>query len=61
MSKKRTWKVEGRHITYKTMWVEADSAEEALEKAKRGEYYMSDTEPGPDINQRNWTAAEATT
>ena len=55
----REWIVEGQRITQVTMKVRASSREEALELAKRGVYHDVDTEPGPDTNQRKWTARPA--
>ena len=38
----------------KMMRVEADSEEEAIEKAKAGDYSDIDTEPGPSLLRPTW-------
>lgn len=46
--------VSGYESVLKLMLVEADSEEEALEKAKEGEYVDADTEPGDNIWKNKW-------
>jgi hypothetical protein len=53
-----TYTVTGYHRTIKMMRVEAESEEEAVEKAMRGEYDDVDTDPGPDLYRPKWTAEE---
>lgn len=38
------------------MTVEADSEEEAIDKAKAGDYIHVDTEPGPRVYRPKWEA-----
>jgi hypothetical protein len=51
------WTVEGFERTTILMRVEADSAEEAVEKAVRGDYSDVDSEPGPRLLRPAWTAS----
>lgn len=53
------WAVQGSRRTWVTMQVEADSAEEATQKAKDGQYEDVDTEPGGDLYRPAWTAEKA--
>lgn len=48
----RVWTVEGYERTTRMMRVEADSEEEAIEKALAGEY------SGPTLTRPAWTASE---
>lgn len=50
--------VHGSERTYIWMRVEADSPEEAVEKAMRGEYTDADTDPGPKLFRPAWRAEE---
>jgi hypothetical protein len=52
------WTVTGYERTTKMMRVEADSEEEAIEKAQAGDYSHVDTEPGPTLLRPKWTAQE---
>lgn len=40
------------------MTVEADSEEEAIDKAKAGDYIHVDTEPGPRVYRPAWEVRE---
>lgn len=42
----------------KFMRVEADSPEEAVEKAKLGDYTNCDIDPGPNVFSPKWHAVE---
>jgi hypothetical protein len=53
-----TYTVIGYERTTRMMKVEADSPEEAIEKAKEGEYTSVDTEPGPALFRPAWTTEE---
>jgi hypothetical protein len=44
----------GYERTTRMMQVEADSEEEAIIKAKAGDYFDVDTEPGPCIFTPKW-------
>jgi len=46
----------GYERTTRMMRVEADSEDEAIEKAKAGDYDWVDTEPGPMLHRPKWTA-----
>jgi hypothetical protein len=50
------WTVTGYERTAVMMRVEANSEEEAIEKAKRGDYDDADSEPGPKLMKPAWTA-----
>ena len=50
--------VNGYERTTRMMKVEADSEEEAVEKAQRGDYDDCDTEPGPSLLRPKWYAHE---
>lgn len=51
------YRVSGYRETSVWMTVEADSEREAIRKALRGEYHDDvDTEPGPDIDKKRWSA-----
>jgi hypothetical protein len=52
----RVYTVHGYYLTQKTMKVRAETEGEAIEKAKAGEYFDVDTEPGPDVHTPKWTA-----
>ena len=54
----KVWTVEGFQRTTIMMRVEADTEEEAVEKAKAGDYDTVDSEPGPKLLRPNWTARE---
>jgi len=53
--------VTGYRRTAVMMTVEAGSEEEAIEKAKAGEYTSADTEPDGDIQLSRWTAQPSNT
>lgn len=53
-----TYTVTGYVRFAKMMRVEADSREEAIEKAKAGKYDEVDTEPEKLLMRPNWTAVE---
>ena len=44
----------GYEQTITRMEVEANTREEALEKAKKGQYIDKDSDPGPDILLNKW-------
>ena len=50
----KTYTVIGYERTTKMMRVEADSEDEAIEKAMRGGYDVVDTEPGPCVYRPKW-------
>ena len=45
----------GYEKTTRLMIVEADSEEEAIERAWNGEYSDVDTEPGPKCDKEKWS------
>ena len=50
--------VTGYERTTRMMRVEADSPEEAIEKAHAGDYSSVDTEPGKTLHRPKWYAVE---
>ena len=50
------WTVHGYERTAIMMRVEADSEEEAIEKAKAGDYSDVDSDPGPRLLRPAWNA-----
>lgn len=55
----RVYTVTGQRLISVTMKVIAASAGEAIEKAKSGDYFDSDTEPMRDLYSPPWTARPA--
>lgn len=53
-----TYTVIGYERTVRMMRVDADSEDEAVEKAKRGDFDAVDTEPGPYLMRPAWRATE---
>lgn len=53
------WDVTGYRVTHVMMSVEAETREDALEKAKAGLYLDVDTEPGHDLWPARWIAKPA--
>ena len=54
------WVVTGYERISVMMEVEAETAEEAIEKAKAGDYGNVDSEPGPRVYRPEWTAEPGT-
>lgn len=50
------WVVTGYERITVMMEVEAETAEEAVEKARTGDYGNVDTDPGPRVYRPSWTA-----
>lgn len=56
------YRVEGRKLTWVWGYVEADSEQEAIDKAWNGEWDNNadvDTDPGGNIDKRRWNAERA--
>lgn len=54
----KSYIVTGYHLTSVFMRVKATNEEEAVQKAKEGDYEVLDTEPAGNIYKPKWTAEE---
>lgn len=54
------WVVTGYERITVMMEIDAETADEAIEKAKAGEYGNVDTEPGPRVFRPQWSARPGT-
>jgi hypothetical protein len=52
----KMWRVEGYRRIKVWMTVDADTAEEAVQRAKDGGYIDVDTEPDRDLHRPAWSA-----